>query len=283
LGALQFGEHNLNMLPMRKPIIATVEEYKSWLDFLLERQTVSTLKAVSEARGAAALKGVSGGGHIQIRIFEIAREGLDAAIDVALGQFNRISKYESAEQGAFRSATDASLRNFVGRLQAGLPPGSGVRSGPAEILSKKLPELPPYLERALLWFDCGLLEVTEPEVPISMTNSIHVGGSVIGSAIQQGVEGSSQNAQIAVGDINSSLAELERVLSEITITDTERTTLAADIKTIKAQLEKPQPSRGILIEAGRSIRSIVENIAASAITPQTLAALSTLTRALGLS
>ncbi len=155
--------------------------------------------------------------------------------------------------------------------------------GSLEILKKKLPELTPYLARALQWFDCGLLEVTEPEVLISMTNSIHVSGSVVGSAIQQGVEGGIQNAQIAMGDVTSTLSELERTLGEIAIAGDDRSSLNADIKTIRAQLEKPRPSRSILAKAGRSIRSIIENIAASAITPQALAALASFTRSLGLS
>lgn len=268
---------------MRKRITGTIEDYRSWLDFLLERQARLTLKAVSEARGAAALKGVSGGGHIQIRVFETAQSGLDTAIDVALGQFNRVCRYGGIEKDAFRRTTDASLYSFVEGIQTSIAPGAGSMPGSSEILKKKLPELTAYLDRALRWFDCGLLEVTEPEVPISMTNSIHVSGSVIGSAIQQGGEGNTQNAQIAMGDVTSTLLDLERALSEIAISDDDRSSLNADIKTIRAQLEKPLPSRSILAEAGCSIRSIIENIAASAVTPQALAALSSFVRSLGLS
>lgn len=118
-------------------------------------------------------------------------------------------------------------------------PRPGAMPGAGDLLRNRLPKLSSYLERALHWYDVGLLEVTEPQIPISMTNSIHVGGNVIGSAIQQGAEGSSQNTQIATGDITSSLGDLERALSEISIAEPERASLTADVKTIRAQLEKP--------------------------------------------
>ncbi len=267
---------------MRK-ITASVEEYSSWLDFVLERQRVTTMKAVMALKSKASLANASGNSRVQIGSLEIANDGLDAAIDIALGQFKRISRAEGLNQSLFREATDASLRSFVAKVQEALMPGTGAMPGTGDLLKKRVPELSLYLERALHWYDVGLLEVTEPQVPISMTNSIHVGGNVIGSAIQQGAEGSSQNTQIATGDITSSLGDLERALSEISIAEAERASLVADIKTIRAQLEKPNPSRTTIVEAGRSIRSVVENIVASAITPQVLAALSTFTRTLGLS
>lgn len=237
---------------------------------------MTTMKAVMALKSKAALANASGNSHVQIGSFEIANDGFDTAIDIALGQFKRITRGEDSNHGLFREATDASLRSFVAKVQEALMPGPGAMPGTGDLLKKRLPELSSYLERALHWYDVGLLEVSEPQVPISMTNSIHVGGNMIGSAIQQGAEGSSQNTQIATGDITSSLGNLERALSEISIAEAERASLAADVKTIRAQLEKPDPSRTIIVEAGRSIRSIVENIVASAITPQALAALSTL-------
>lgn len=263
-------------------ITATVEDYKAWLDFVLERQRVTTMKAINILKSEAA-KANSYGSRVQVGIIEIANEGLDAAIDTALGQFKRMSKAKNSDQAQLRGATEETLHYFLAKLRSALMPGAGAMAGSDDLLRKRIPELSSYLERALHWYDVGLLEVTEPQVPISMTNSIHVGGNVINSPLQQGTEGSSQSTQIATGDITSSLGELERALSEISIADTERASLAADIKTIRAQLEKPSPSRTILVEAGRSIRSIVENIAASAITPQALDALSRFTSVLGLS
>ena len=59
--------------------------------------------------------------------------------------------------------------------------------------------------------------------------------------------------------------------------------LRADIATITSQVAKSEPSRGVLAEAGKSVRSIVEGITAGALTPSAVAAAMALAHVLGAS
>jgi len=58
--------------------------------------------------------------------------------------------------------------------------------------------------------------------------------------------------------------------------------LMTDVRTIRAQLEKPSPSRLIIQEAGKSLRHVVEGIAGGMLTPAMMTAASALWSVLGL-
>lgn len=93
---------------------------------------------------------------------------------------------------------------------------------------------------------------------------IHVKGDIIGSAIQSGSPGAQQ--QVSVGELDPSLIvdflnELEARAPEIGLPDNERKELAAEIATIRAQVESPRPKKTIIHEGFRSIRAILEGAA----------------------
>lgn len=268
---------------MEEKISASPVDYRSWLAFVLERQLETVVKSANDIKGKLSLAGHGMGGSVLPRkLGEIARDGLDKAIDLALGQLNTVARKATVDRAILRSISEECLRSFLAQVKTKLSPGNQGQQASRDILMKNLSELDARLDRALHWFDAGLLTVTEPQVPISMTNAIHV-GSMIGSTIQQGSPNSNQNAQISIGDVGASLAEIERLIEQATIEDADRRTLAADIATIRAQLEKPAPSRSIIAEAGASIRSIVENLVASAIlSPQATQAAIAFGRAIGM-
>ena len=249
------------------------------MNFLMERQADKTLKDANATKGKFLAAGHGmGGSSLQLKMAEIARSGLDSAIDLALGQLNLVSKKSTIDSATLRAITEECLRTFLSRIVKQLTPSGGV----AEILRKGLADLTGHLDRALQWFDAGLLTVTEPQVPISMTNTIHI-GSMVGGSVQQGSPGAVQNVQISIGDVTESVNELEALLAETALGEADRTTLQADIATIKAQLAKPTPSKTILAEAGSSIRSVIENLVASAVlSPQATQLVNTLGRLLGL-
>ena len=268
---------------MEEKISASADDYRSWLGFVLERQLETVMKAVNATKGKYAAAGQGMGSSApQLKLSEVAREGLDTAIDLAFGQLNTVARKASVDRATLRTITEECLRKFLDELLEKITPKTQGAPGHGDLLRKRLPELLPHLDRALHWFDAGLLTVTEPQVPISMTNAIHV-GSMIGSTIQQGSPNSNQSAEISIGDVGASLAEIERLIAQATIEDADRRALAADIATIRAQLEKPAPSRSIIAEAGASIRSIVENLVASAIlSPQATQAAIAFGRAIGM-
>lgn len=104
-------------------------------------------------------------------------------------------------------------------------------------------------------------------------------------AIQQGTTNSAQTVSrnYTVSDVGAALEALTSVLADLNLPKAIRQETEADIATIRAQLKKSLPSGSILTEAGKSLRAIVENVAATAVTPPALAATAAaLWQALGL-
>jgi hypothetical protein len=58
--------------------------------------------------------------------------------------------------------------------------------------------------------------------------------------------------------------------------------LMGDVETIRAQLQKPSPSRLIIQEAGRSLRNVVEGMTGGMLAPAVTTAAAALWSALGL-
>jgi len=90
---------------------------------------------------------------------------------------------------------------------------------------------------------------------------IHIGGNVTNSPIQSGSPGAQQEVTIGdldLGAIRNFLHELETRAPDIGLPATEGQELAAEIATIKAQVESPKPKKQIIRESLQSVRSILE-------------------------
>ena len=85
-----------------------------------------------------------------------------------------------------------------------------------------------------------------------------------GSTIQQGSPNATQTVSIHlnIGDVERAVAAFEVALASADLPAVTVAELKGDIATIRAQLSKAAPMPGILREAGRSMRNIVEGIAA---------------------
>ena len=91
---------------------------------------------------------------------------------------------------------------------------------------------------------------------------IKVQGSVIGSAIQSGSPGAQQ--EVSVGDLDLEavqrfLRELDAKATELDLPALAAEELAAEIATVKAQIQSPKPKRHIIEACLASARSILEN------------------------
>jgi hypothetical protein len=114
-------------------------------------------------------------------------------------------------------------------------------------------------------------------------NSITI-GVMTGSTIQQGSPSATQTVSIRLdrGDVESAVAAFEAAVDAADFPAATVAELKGDIATIRAQLSKASPMPSILQEAGRSMRNVVEGIAAGLFTPEVLAAAPALWAALGL-
>jgi len=115
----------------------------------------------------------------------------------------------------------------------------------------------------------GWLETPQPSAPAA-GNSIVITRSP-GVVVQQDVRDAAQTVHVAVSGVDVSetldtVVELLRPLLE----PSARTELDAEAATIRAQLRKPRPNAVILRECGATLRSLVESVAANALTPPAL-------------
>lgn len=89
---------------------------------------------------------------------------------------------------------------------------------------------------------------------------IHVEGNVIGSPIQSGSPGARQEVTVDIdlGNVRDFLSQLEKVASTLDLPETASQELAAEVATLKAQVDSPKPKRQIIRESLHSIRGILE-------------------------
>ena len=103
-----------------------------------------------------------------------------------------------------------------------------------------------------------------------------------GSSVQQSSPGALQANSVEITTIGAALGHVEKELPWDDLPATVAEEIRADLETIKAQLRKPKPSVAIMREAGTTVRSILENVVAGAMTPTAIAATVILWRSLGL-
>lgn len=120
-----------------------------------------------------------------------------------------------------------------------------------------------------------------PSEPTNVTHNIVNTGSIIGG-FQQGACGSTQHVEVKIDTalIENAVDRFERELSPGASPATDA--IRAELATIKLQLKKPTPPKALLIELGKSVRSMVEGGAAGLMAPGALQAAQGLWAALGI-
>lgn len=98
------------------------------------------------------------------------------------------------------------------------------------------------------------------------TSSVNIqAGS--GSIVQANSPGASAHVNIKIEEVGSALADLDVVLAAASIGHRHRLEIDAEIATIRAELTKPSPSAIVIKESGRTLRAVLDNLAASAVQP----------------
>jgi hypothetical protein len=265
---------------------ATIEDFRAWLDLHLDTTVKETLFALNKMRNEAMRAGIYDSGPSALREVEIMEQGLRRGIDLALGKFKHARRVTSLDHAALRRVTQERLNAFLSKVKAPLRPKAGGRRSnhPAivKLHADALPKLDAHLEFALRQFDVGLLDPTEPDTPLTMNNSISI-GVMSGGMLQQATDHSSQSASNSfnVGSAKEALDALTETLKGAMLPQDTLADIQADIETIRAQLAKATPSPSIVREAARSLRSIVEGIAAGVLTSPVAEAAEKLFRVLG--
>lgn len=114
-------------------------------------------------------------------------------------------------------------------------------------------------------------------------NVIHV-QSMTNSVIQQNSTNAIQNVKYHVEnreDIASFIEELKSSLDSLNLATEEQNEILAEINTVNAQVDSPKPKTIILGESLKTIKAILESVAANAMTPGLLEKLNMILGAFG--
>jgi AbiTii len=92
-------------------------------------------------------------------------------------------------------------------------------------------------------------------------------GEAAATQIQQGTSESSQflTSTADIGVLRSLMTELSKVIGQLGLQSKEQKQLAAELESMKAQLESPKPNNSVIRECLKSIRNILEGCAGSVI------------------
>jgi hypothetical protein len=200
------------------------------------------------------------------------RTEFDSGVEAVLGELKRTIRGTKLNPQELRQQTEQRLSTFASAAKSVIQAGD---------FQQKLAAFDQYLQFALRQFDVGFFDPSEPEIPSVANNSINI-GTMTGSAIQQGSPEARQaiDFKLDVERATASLQSFEHELSKAQVSAEKLVEIAADIATIKAQLSKPSPSLAILREAGHSIRSVAEGIAAGVLTSPLVGAATALVSAI---
>ena len=256
----------------------TLADYESLIESKLAKYAESAARSVRGINAKAAAQGRSG--RTILAITKAAFDEFEKGLDAALTELRRVSRLAVFDSQELRQATERLLLKFQEDLKSITKPDRLRAFFGAKYVDPELAKFDSLLKHKLRQFDTGLFEpVGSEEASNNVSNHLSI-GVMSGGAVQQGTVGSKQT-QITISkqDISDALRTFEHALSVISLSEEHRNEVVADVSTIKAQLEKENPSTTILRETGKSLRNICEGAIGGVLAGP---ALSALLKALGL-
>jgi hypothetical protein len=237
--------------------------------------------AVAQIKSEHASRGILNSGTTIIRVFGEVRKEFYSGIEAAFGEQKRAVRKTKLDHQELRQVTVQCLVNFMNEAKA-ITEWSSFRPLAAEAVDQNLRGFDKPFNFKVRQFDVGFFDPPEPEIP-QVSNSINI-GSMTGSPIQQGSPNATQEVQMTLNieAVTNALTTFESAISMSSLSANTISDLMADVQTIRAQLNKPSPSRSILREASKSLRSVLEGVAGGMLTPAIATAASSLWSALGL-
>lgn len=241
-------------------------------------------RAIAALKSELTQRGLLRSGARVKRTLTVTTEVFDRNLELMFGDLRRFCHDTNLDRGELRQAAYGRMQEMLEMSRAvangdelkALFPSKG---GLAAMVDDELTRLEQHLRARQRQFDIGMEDVPPPE-GTNVTNSVHVGTNI--GNIQLAGHGANQHATFNAKAIAVALDTFDTEMAKVPMDSATRTNLDADIATLRAQLKKPSLSQVLLTETGRSIRGLVEGVAAGMMTPQALAAAAALTGALGL-
>jgi hypothetical protein len=256
---------------------ATIEDFLDLFNWHIAEAGRRAVEAINVMRSQMSGFGRLQSGSTVSQSFQIARKEFESGIGAVLGEVQRAARMGGLNRDDLRRNAGERLLNFAAAIKtiAKIPEAS--LSGVDHIVTEQCAALDKRLDFLLRQFDAGLFNPDEPEVPAVAQNYNISVGQMTGSAIQQGSPGAKQSVEfnLNVEMINEALAAFEAAVASASLPLDTVTEVSADIRTIRAQLEKSQPNKRIIQEAGKSLRNVVEGIVGGMLTAPVTTAVTT--------
>jgi hypothetical protein len=255
----------------------TINDFLNWINWHIAKADKRARASVLDVRRKAAAAGRLNSGNTIVRCLEVVRSEFDSGVEAVLGELQRVSRKTKLNREVLRRHTGERLADFAtaAKAIAEIPEATGVSLGVDKHIADWRADLDGHLNFALRQFDVGFLPA-EPEIPPMAHNYISIGGNVTGSTIAQASPGAKQSVEFNfnVETVTQALAEFETAVSSASLPPDTLADIKADIDTIRAQLVKSAPNRGIIQEAGKSLRNVVEGIVGGMLTTPVATAIS---------
>jgi hypothetical protein len=262
----------------------TIQDYSNWLAYHLDKAIDRARRAISQVESRTLAGGSYMSGRTVGLVFDAADEEMERGIDAALGELKRGVNRDLLDHDLLREATEKALRAFAEMMRTLVRANRWEGLGKVkDVVDRRLAGFDARVDFALHQFDVGHLDPVEPEIPLTMGNSINI-GVMAGGAVQQGTNQSNQTLSVTINfsDARDALVAFEKALVEEPPSRELLAEIKPELDTIKAQLAKPSPSVAILTEAGRTLRTIIEGAAGGILAPHLISAASTLWAKLGI-
>lgn len=264
----------------------TINDFLDCIDWHISKADGRVRAEVSAMRRKAAAVGMLNSGNTIARCVETVRSEFNSGVETVLGELKRAIRKTKLDHEELRRHTGERLVNFAtaAKATAQIPEASGVSLGVDEYISEQCAALDSHLDLVLRQFDSGFFDPAEPEIPPMAHNYINIAGNMTGSTIAQESPGAKQSVEfnLNIGAINEALTEFETAIASTSLPSKTLDELRADISTIRAQLGKSTPNKGIIQEAGKSLRNVVEGIVGEMLAEPVTAAAMMLWSALGI-
>jgi hypothetical protein len=211
---------------------------------------------------------------------ETVKSGV-VGIEKSLRELQRTIQSTKLHPKQLRDSTVNELENFRLQLEAiGREKSNVVQGGMEAFVDRESTKLRDDLRYMIRQFDVGFFQPSQGEAKMTTNNTISV-HSLVGN-ISQSSPNSTQSTNIDVGDLRNALVSFSEAIKRAALPSEKLDEILSDVATIHAQLSKQSPSGGIIQEAGKSIRNVIEGIAAGLLAPQVSMASVALFRAVGL-
>lgn len=224
-------------------------------------------------------------GNTVVKVIQHVSDAMVSDIQSTIAELDRISRVSNLDPNEMFSLGRSALEEHLCCVESSVRHGM-IWDFPSEMeLDERFPQIKDNVRFCLRQYQVGLFEFPQDQRSVKVNNQFHV-DKMFGGAIQQGVVDSNQT-NILSNEINvtaalDALTAIESSLKKASVPDEQLRQIQADISALRAQLERPEVSTGVVREIGQSLKKVSKGVAINVGSEAVTGAASKLWNALGI-